>query len=160
LPTVLSWSAMALFYLPRRVTSASLGYGRSRLLVRGTACTRFKYLLAVLLLVITAGRLLRIWSLIAGSKFTHHTSPRVITDISDGCFRPFESLGFTPFVLSHLLIGGFEVLIKHVWPYYIFDKAANPAATHNSMKPCIHFGIKYDGKLFLHLGSSHILHVF
>jgi hypothetical protein len=52
----------------------------------------------------TAGRRLRISPPTAGSKFTHHTSPRFITDISDSGFCPFQRLSFTDFVLGHLLI--------------------------------------------------------
>jgi hypothetical protein len=54
--------------------------------------------------MMTAGHLWRISPPIDGSKFTHHTSPRFITDISGGGFQPFESLDLMPFVLGHLLI--------------------------------------------------------
>ena len=66
------------------VTNASLGYRRPTLRVRGTTCTRFKYLLAASLLRMIAGRCLRISPPTDGSKLTHQTSPRSIADITDG----------------------------------------------------------------------------
>src|SRR2546426_12793808 len=105
---------MTLLCLPWRVTNASLGYRRPTLLVSGTTCTRFRYLLAASLLRITAGRCLRISPPTDGSKFTHQTSPRIIADITESGFRPRERFRLAYFVLRHLLVGGFKVLCQHV----------------------------------------------
>ncbi len=57
------------------VTTASLGYTRSVLLVRGTTTTRARFLFAASLLTITAGHVLRISLSTAGSNSIHHVSP-------------------------------------------------------------------------------------
>ncbi len=56
------------------VTTASLGYTRSVLLVRGTTTTRARFLFAASLLTITAGHVLRISLSTAGSNSIHHVS--------------------------------------------------------------------------------------
>src|SRR5882672_875450 len=99
------------------------------LLVSGTTCTRFRYLLAASLLRIIAGRCLRISPPTDGSKFTHQTSPRSIADITESGFRPRERFRLACFVLRHLLIGGFEVWCKHVGANQILDKATDMTAT-------------------------------
>src|SRR5262245_2009925 len=100
----------------------------------------------------TTSRLFRISPPMDGSKFTHQTSPRFIADIVEGSFRPFQGLGFARFVLGHLLISGFEVMIKHVWADQLLDKAADGTAAYNFIQPRVHVLVKRDGQLFLHRG--------
>ena len=143
---------MALLCWPWRVTTASLGYRRPTLLVNGTTCTRFKYLLAASLLRMTAGRCLRISPPTDRSKLTHQTSPRVIADITDGGFCPGERFGFTRFVVRHLLIGRFQCVCQDMRADEIFNKAANTATTDNFMEAVVHGLVEGDRKLFLHTG--------
>src|SRR5262252_5299778 len=141
---------MALLCWPWRVTNASLGYRRPTLLVNGTTCTRFKYLLAASLLRMTAGRCLRISPPTDGSKLTHQTSPRVIADITDGGFCPGECFGFTRFVLRHLLIGRFQLVGQEVRADEILNKATDTATTDNFMESVVHGLAAGDRKPFLH----------
>src|SRR3990172_2923042 len=83
---------MALLWRLFTLTTASLGYTRSLREVMGTTCTRFKYLFAASLLMMTAGRFLRISPPTEGSKLTHQTSARLIGYISNGGFSPFQCL--------------------------------------------------------------------
>src|SRR3990172_926584 len=101
---------MALLRRLFTLTTASLGYTRSVREVMGTTCTRFKYLFAASLLMMTAGRFLRISPPSDGSKFTHQTSPRLIGHISNGRLRPLERLGLAGFVLAHFHVRGFKVM--------------------------------------------------
>ena len=72
------WSVITLFLLPFTVTIASPGYNRETLPVSGTTTTRFRYLLAISLLTITAGLVFCISVPTAGSNSTHQILPRVI----------------------------------------------------------------------------------
>src|SRR5262252_1368535 len=128
---------MALLCWPWRVTNASLGYRRPTLLVNGTTCTRFKYLLAASLLRMTAGRCLRISPPTDGSKLTHQTSPRSIADITDGGFCPGKCLRLTPFVLGHVLICCFKLLREEVGTHQFFDKAADAPTANDSMESLV-----------------------
>src|SRR2546422_22781 len=141
---------MTLLCLPWRVTNASLGYRRLTLLVNGTTCTRFKYLLAASLLRMTAGRCLRISPPTDGSKLTHQTSPRFIADITDCGFCPGKRFGFTRFILRHLLIGRFQLVRQDVWTDEFFDKATDTSTANDSMKAVVHGLVEGDRKLFLH----------
>src|SRR5262245_12134103 len=105
---------MALCFFPRTLTSASLGYTRSTLVVRGTTWTRFKCLFAASLLTITAGRCLRTSPPTPASKWTHQTSPRFIGHVSHGGLGPFQRLGFALFFLGHLLVGGFQIISENM----------------------------------------------
>jgi hypothetical protein len=51
-------------------------------------------------------------------------------------------------------------MIKHVWADQLLDKAADAAAAYNFMQPRVHFLVKRDGQLFLHLALLPVLHVF
>src|SRR3989304_7617766 len=105
---------MALLWRLFTLTTASLGYTRSLREVMGTTCTRFKYLFAASLLMMTAGRFLRTSPPTDGSKLTHQTSARLIGYISNGAFSPFPCLSLARFILSHSQICCFEVLGEHV----------------------------------------------
>src|SRR5262245_5097227 len=150
---------MTLLCWPWRVTNASLGYTRPTLLVNGTTCTRFKYLLAASLLRMTAGRCLRISPPTDGSKLTHQTSPRFIAHITDGGFGPGECVGFPRFVLCHLLIGRLQLMRQDVWADKLFDKTTDTPTANNSMEPVIHGLVEGDRKLFLHKGILREVHV-
>ncbi len=71
----LLYNRFAALTLTPTVTTASLGYTRSVLLVRGTTTTRARFLFAASLLTITAGHVLRISLSTAGSNSIHHVSP-------------------------------------------------------------------------------------
>src|SRR5437764_15424156 len=120
---------MALCFLPRTLTKASLGYRRSTLVVSGTTWTRFRCLLAASLLTMTAGRSLRTSPPTAGSKWTHQTSARFIGHVSNGGLGPVQRLPFAPFLPGHLLVSSLQVLSDDVGPYERLDEAANAAST-------------------------------
>src|SRR5437764_12890821 len=107
---------MALCFLPRTLTKASLGYRRSTLVVSGTTCTRLRCLLAASLLTMTAGRSLRTSPPTAGSKLTHQTSARFIGHISHDGFGPREGLRFARLVRGHLPVSGLQVRANDIGP--------------------------------------------
>src|SRR6267142_1101461 len=106
--TVVIWSAIALLCCSPSMMKASLGYSLPFLLVSGTTCTRFKYLLEVLLLRITAGLVFLISPPIEGLKLTHQTSPRFIACVSDCGFRKLKSISLSLFILGHRTIARIE----------------------------------------------------
>src|SRR6266487_3613350 len=112
--TVVSWSVIAFWPFPFSVIKASLGYRRSTFVESGTTWTRFRYLLAASLLIMTAGRCFWISPSTNGSKLTHQTSPRCISDVSYRGFNPFQCLGLTFLICSHGLIGGRKVCADDV----------------------------------------------
>jgi hypothetical protein len=81
----------------------------SDVLVKGTTCTRFKYLFEMSLLRMTGGLVFLISPPTEGSKFIHQTSPRFIAYVSDGCFRQVKSFNLSRFVECHCAIARIEV---------------------------------------------------
>src|SRR5262245_25306898 len=98
---------------------------RSTVVVSGTTCTRFRCLFDRSLLTITAGRSLRTSPPTAGSKFTHHTSPRFIGNVSYRALTPFQRFGFANLVTRHLSVGSLQVLGDHVRAHQFLDELAN-----------------------------------
>src|SRR5437764_6101663 len=119
---------MALCFLPRTLTKASLGYRRSTLVVSGTTWTRFRCLLAASLLTITAGRSLRTSPPTAGSKFTHQTSARFIGHVPDGALGPLQGFGFAGLVSRQFPVSRIEVFGEDVRAHQRLDEAANTTA--------------------------------
>src|SRR5438874_11162416 len=82
----------------------------------------------------TAGRLFRVSPPMEGSKFTHHTSPRLIGYIPHGPFCPLQSVGLALLVPRHLLVRLFEVLPRDLGTDQVFDESADPAPSHHGVK--------------------------
>src|SRR3990170_7336751 len=135
---------MALLWRLFTLTTASLGYTRSLREVMGTTCTRFKYLFAASLLMMTAGRFLRISPATDGSKFTHQTSPRLIAHVPDGDFCPFESFQFARLILAHFLICRLKIGRQDMGSNEIFNEAADPPPTHYVVEPFVHLLVQGD----------------
>src|SRR4030042_7141904 len=115
---------MALLSLPSNMTSASLGYRRSVLLVRGTTWTRLRNLFDASLLTITAGRFFLISPPTEGSKLTHQTSPLFMRYVLESCLGPIQGFCFSLFVLCHLGVCQFEILTNYVRANQCFNKFA------------------------------------
>src|SRR3954465_13307 len=102
-------------------------------LVTGTTWTRFSMRLAMSLLTITAGRVLRISPPSVASKATHHTSPRrgcsagLIGHVADQPLAPGRALGFARFVRRHIGIACLEPSRRDMRPRQIVQKAADAA---------------------------------
>src|ERR1700690_1845256 len=105
--------------------------------VSGTTCTRFRCRFAGSLLTMTAGRFFLISPPTAGSKLTHHTSPRFTTDIADRPLRPLKGLGLALFVSRHLPVCSIQVVALHMGPDQALDEATNSPPTNHCVQPLV-----------------------
>src|SRR5436190_22510419 len=102
----------------------------------------------------TAGRLFRVSPPMEGSKFTHHTSPRLVGYIPHGPLCPLQSLGLALLVPRHLLVRLFEVSPRYLGADQIFDESADPAPSDHGVKTLVHLLIEGYRELLLQGGPS------
>src|SRR5665647_1814404 len=107
------------------------------LLVRGTTTTRARLRLAASLLMITAGRVLRISLPRAGSNSTHQISPRFIADIDSKRITPFLRFGLANLVCRHSAVSFVEGGISDIGPDQVFDELADLALPHHPAQALI-----------------------
>src|SRR5690242_5667647 len=107
----------------------------------------------------TAGRVLRISPPIAGSKATHHTSPRcgdgelfrgAMSYVADQALDPFHCFAFVLLVGGHGAIGGLEVASGHVWACEVVQEAADASAPNDAVQAGIDLVVNSDCQLFRH----------
>src|SRR5262249_389074 len=120
------------------------------LVVSGTTWTLLRCLLEASLLTMAAGRSLRTSPPTAGSKLTHHTSPRFIGHVSYGGLCPFQRFRLARFVLGHLPVRNLEVFPDDVGPDEGLDKLANAPPADDGVQPVVHAFVNGDGELLLH----------
>src|SRR5881409_460179 len=141
---------MALFRFPSSVTYASLGYRLPTWLVRGITWTRFKNLFEASLLMMTAGLRFRISPPTADPKFTHHTSPRFIGDLSQCAFNPFQCFRLAIVVMCHAPISRLHVSIDDMRANQRFNKLADVSTSDNTVQACVYFFVDCDRQLLSH----------
>src|SRR5437868_15090114 len=89
--------------------------------------------LAMSLLTITTGLVLRISPPSAASNATHHTSPRrggstrLIGHVADPALAPVECLGLARLVRRHIGIAGLDPFRRDARPRPIVEEAADSA---------------------------------
>lgn len=82
----------------------------------GTTWTRFSNLLDRSLLTIRVGLVLRTWLPTGEAKSTHQISPRVILNVADQSFGPFERFCLSALVGRHLAVTSLEIGVQDVRP--------------------------------------------
>src|SRR5579864_3106945 len=108
------------------------------------------------LLTTTAGRVLRISPPIAGSKATHHTSPRcgglslLVGDIAGQVLDPFVGLALARLVGRHRAITLDEVAPGDVRARQIVEETADPPRPNNAAQPLVNLVFDRDCQLFRH----------
>src|SRR4051812_25406007 len=107
----------------------------------------------------TAGRVLRISPPIAGSKATHHTSPRcgdgelfggAMNYVADQALHPFRCFAFVLLVGGHGAIGGLEIASGYVWTCEVVQEAADASAPDNAVQAGVDFVVEGDCHFFRH----------
>src|SRR5665647_313762 len=120
------------------------------LLVRGTTTTRARLRLAASLLMITAGRVLRILLPRAGSNSTHQISPRFIADIAGKRIAPFHRFGLASLVCRHGGVSFVEGGISDIGLDQVFDELAYFALPHHPAQALINGIVNRNGQFAAH----------
>src|SRR4051812_48520305 len=103
--------------------------------------------LAISLLTITAGRVLRISPSIDGSNAIHQTSPRrgnsagLIGHVADQALAPRQCFALARFLAGHLGIAGFQPMPRDMRPRQIVEKAADRPRPDTGAKPLVDIGV-------------------
>src|SRR4051794_13810627 len=107
----------------------------------------------------TAGRVLRISPPIAGSKATHHTSPRcgggelfrgAMSYVADQTLDPFCCFVFVLLVGGHGAIGRLEIASGHVWACEVVQEAADASAPDDAVQAGVDLVVDGDCQFFRH----------
>src|SRR3954471_5537164 len=107
----------------------------------------------------TAGRVLRFSPPIAGSKATHHTSPRggggqlfaaAMSYVADQALDPFRCFAFVRLVGGHGAIGSLEVASGHVWACEVVQEAADASAPDDAVQAGVDLVVDGDCQFFRH----------
>ena len=124
--------------LPATVTCASSEYWRPVLPVSGTTTTRARLQLAASLLIVTAGRVLRISLLTAESNSGWQISPRFISHINGQRVTAGKRLSLALLVGCHCPVAVVWRGAQHVRPQQVLNTLAYPPLANCLVQTLLH----------------------